>query len=94
MTGQQSNKEDEFNSEFREDQLKPKSASHMRSSERSSPQSSEISRSSESLQDAERNYKNQVVPRVKPLSSSKADGRKYSSPRSRPHGGRVQHVSR
>lgn len=94
MTGHQSHKKDEFDSESREIELKLRRASHMRSSEQRSLQISEISRNSDSVQEAESNNKNQVVSRAKHLSSSKADGREYFSPMCRPHEGQVQHVSR
>lgn len=90
----QSHKSDESDSESREDEMKPLGASHMRSSEHNSPQSSEIGGSSDDLQGAEALHKNElVVNRVKHPVASKTDGREYSGPRSPPDG-RVQYVSR
>lgn len=76
----------------KEDELKPGSASHIKSSEQSSP------RSSDELEDLEETgtvvCKNElIVSRAKHSSSSKADGREYSGPRSPPDG-RVPYVSR
>ncbi|KAG0563604.1 hypothetical protein KC19_8G044700 [Ceratodon purpureus] len=90
----QNHKKNEFDSKSR-DELTLARASHRRSNEQCGPQSSESSGSSDSLQETvESNNKNQFVSRAKHLSSSKADGRKYFSPRSRPHEGQPQHASR
>ena len=94
ITGHQSHEKDKSDSGFRKDELKPGSASQMRSSEQSTPQSSEISRSNDSLQEAGSSYKNQVVTKAKHLRLSKVDGMEYSSPKSRPREGQVQRVSR
>ena len=74
--------------------MKPLGASHMKSSEQNSPQSSEIGGSSDDLQETEVLHKNElVVNRVKHPVLSKTEGKEYSSPRTPPDG-RVQYVSR
>jgi len=87
-----SNNSDEFDCEFGEDsrerEMKPGSASDVRSSEQSSPRSSERS---DDIQEAEATCKSSNMKWAK---HSKADDNVHLGPRSPPSKRRVQYVSR